>query len=157
MPEIRTDKDYYKTLGVTRETAPDDIKRAYRKIAVANHPDTHPRDKTAEATFKEASEAYDTLSDGGKRASYNLACDAAGKHYGCDKPAGDLGDEFGRQANPGSFAPPKPDYESVDKAREEFIDSLHETVDSVKEGFGKFAQEGVNWLWKQKHKNRFGR
>ena len=56
-------RDYYETLGVERGAGKDDIKRAYRKIAVANHPDKNPGDKAAEERFKEATEAYEVLAD----------------------------------------------------------------------------------------------
>ncbi|MFM2161208.1 MAG: hypothetical protein RLZZ383_720, partial [Pseudomonadota bacterium] len=56
-------RDYYEVLGVERTAAEADIKKAYRKLALANHPDRNPGDKEAEARFKEASEAYEVLSD----------------------------------------------------------------------------------------------
>ena len=49
------DKDYYKVLGVSKDAKPEQIKKAFRKIARDNHPDSHPGDKAAEARFKEAS------------------------------------------------------------------------------------------------------
>ena len=61
------EKDYYKTLGVPKDAKPDQIKKAFRKIARENHPDQHPGDKSAEQRFKEASEAHDVLSDPDKR------------------------------------------------------------------------------------------
>jgi len=65
------DKDYYRILGVPKDAKPADIKKAFRKIAQANHPDTHPGDKKAEQRFKEASEANDILSDPDKRREYD--------------------------------------------------------------------------------------
>ena len=65
------EKDYYKVLGVSKDAKPDEIKKAFRKIARENHPDQHPGDKKAEQRFKEASEANDVLSDPGKRAEYD--------------------------------------------------------------------------------------
>ncbi len=64
-------RDYYEILGVERSTAADDIKRAYRKLALKYHPDRNPGDKEAEAKFKEAAEAYEVLSDGDKRQRYD--------------------------------------------------------------------------------------
>ena len=64
-------RDYYEVLGVSKNATEEEIKKAYRKIAMANHPDTHPDDKDAEERFKEASEAYEILSDKTKRANYD--------------------------------------------------------------------------------------
>ena len=64
-------QDYYTTLGVAREAGAEDIKKAYRKLAMQFHPDRNPGDKQAEAKFKEASEAYDVLKDDQKRAAYD--------------------------------------------------------------------------------------
>ncbi len=65
--------DYYETLGVSRDAAADDLKKAYRKLAVKYHPDKNPGDAAAEAKFKEISEAYDVLKDEEKRAAYDLS------------------------------------------------------------------------------------
>lgn len=64
-------KDYYEVLGVGRSAAADEIKKAYRKLAVKYHPDKNPGDVEAEERFKEASEAYDVLSDPQKRQKYD--------------------------------------------------------------------------------------
>ncbi len=64
-------RDYYEVLGVGRSTGVDDIKKAYRKIALKCHPDRNPGDKTAEERFKEASEAYQVLGDPERRAQYD--------------------------------------------------------------------------------------
>jgi molecular chaperone DnaJ len=64
-------QDYYATLGVAREVGPDDLKKAYRKLAMQYHPDRNPGDKQAEARFKEINEAYDILKDDQKRAAYD--------------------------------------------------------------------------------------
>ena len=63
--------DYYEILGVDRSANDDAIKRAYRKMAVANHPDKNPGDEAAERRFKEAAEAYSVLSDNEKRQRYD--------------------------------------------------------------------------------------
>lgn len=64
-------RDYYEVLGVSRDATADDLKKAYRKLAVKYHPDKNPDDKSAEEKFKEVSEAYDVLSDEQKRAAYD--------------------------------------------------------------------------------------
>ncbi|MEK7818933.1 MAG: molecular chaperone DnaJ [Bacteroidota bacterium] len=64
-------KDYYEILGVGRSSATDEIKKAYRKLAVQFHPDKNPNNKEAEDKFKEASEAYEVLSDSDKRTRYD--------------------------------------------------------------------------------------
>jgi molecular chaperone DnaJ len=64
-------KDYYKILGVEKNASQDDIKKAYRKLAIKYHPDKNPGDKKAEEKFKEASEAYEVLGDEKKRADYD--------------------------------------------------------------------------------------
>jgi molecular chaperone DnaJ len=64
-------KDYYETLGVNRDASEDELKKAYRKMAMKYHPDRNPDNPSAEAHFKEAKEAYETLSDAQKRAAYD--------------------------------------------------------------------------------------
>jgi curved DNA-binding protein len=64
-------KEYYKILGVDRKASKEDIKRAYRKLALKTHPDRNPGDKKAEEKFKEINEAYQVLSDTEKRAHYD--------------------------------------------------------------------------------------
>src|SRR5258706_1235746 len=64
-------KDYYKVLGVERTADKKDIQKAYRKLARKYHPDVNPNNKEAEDKFKEASEAYEVLSDADKRAQYD--------------------------------------------------------------------------------------
>jgi len=76
-------RDYYEILGVNRDASEEEIKKAYRKLAMKHHPDRNPDNPAAEEKFKEAKEAYEILSDGNKRAAY----DQYG-HAGVDPQAG---------------------------------------------------------------------
>ncbi len=82
-------RDYYETLGVAKNASDEEIKKAYRKLAMKHHPDRNPDDKGAEEKFKEAKLAYEILSDADKRAAY----DQFG-HAGVDQQAG-MGGGFG--------------------------------------------------------------
>lgn len=97
-------KDYYETLGVSRNASEADIKKAYRKLAMKYHPDRNPGDKTAEAKFKEVKEAYEVLTDSQKRSTYDQYGHAGfeaggpggfGGGAGGFSGFGDLGDIFG--------------------------------------------------------------
>lgn len=84
------EEDYYHILGVTKNASPDDIKKAYRKLALKWHPDKNPNDKEeAEKRFKEISEAYEVLSDENKRRDY----DRFGKQ-GLSNRGGHYDDEY---------------------------------------------------------------
>ncbi|HLQ85660.1 MAG TPA: molecular chaperone DnaJ, partial [Salinisphaeraceae bacterium] len=91
-------RDYYEVLGVAKSASTDEIKKAYRRLAMKNHPDRNPDDAQAEARFKEASEAYEVLSDEQKRAAYDQFGHAGlggmgGRPGGAG--AGGFGDIFG--------------------------------------------------------------
>lgn len=64
-------RDYYEILGISKNASKDEIKKAYRKVAIKHHPDKNPGDKESESKFKEAAEAYEVLSDDNKRARYD--------------------------------------------------------------------------------------
>src|SRR6056300_1030475 len=64
-------RDYYDILGVSKSATPEEIKKAYRKMAVKYHPDKNPGDAAAEEKFKEAAEAYEVLSNTDKKAKYD--------------------------------------------------------------------------------------
>jgi molecular chaperone DnaJ len=78
-------RDYYDVLGVNKSASPEDIKSAYRKLAVKYHPDKNPGDKAAEDKFKEASEAYGILSDKNKKENYDNFGHAAFENGGGGK------------------------------------------------------------------------
>lgn len=98
-------RDYYEVLGVARNAGKDEIKKAYRKLAMQFHPDKNPGNKEAEAKFKEASHAADILLDDQKRAMYDrmghaaeqggMGGGAGGFQGGFSGDFGDLGDIFG--------------------------------------------------------------
>src|SRR4051812_11701749 len=82
--------DYYEILGVAKAATPDDLKKAYRKLAMQCHPDRNPGDKQAEQRFKDLSEAYEVLKDEQKRAAYDRFGHAAFEQGG-GRPGGDFG------------------------------------------------------------------
>lgn len=85
-------RDYYEILGVSKNASDDEIKKAYRKLAVKYHPDRNPGDKEAEAKFKEINEAHEVLSDKQKRARYD--------QFGHAGVGGAGGNPFGGGGNP---------------------------------------------------------
>jgi len=93
-------RDYYEVLGITREASEQEIKSAYRKLAMQHHPDRNPGDPAAEERFKEASEAYTVLTDAQKRAQYDRfghagLSGAGGFGFDTDVIFRDFGDIFG--------------------------------------------------------------
>ena len=87
-------RDYYEVLGVSKNASDDEIKKAYRKLAIKYHPDKNPGDKEAEEKFKEVSEAHEVLSDKQKRARYDQF-GHAGVNGGAGNPFGNGGNPFG--------------------------------------------------------------
>ncbi|MCW3474728.1 molecular chaperone DnaJ [Limobrevibacterium gyesilva] len=87
-------QDYYATLGVAKDAGADDLKKAYRKLAMQYHPDRNPGDAKAEARFKDINEAYDILKDEQKRAAYDRFGHAAFENGGTGAPHG-FGDGAG--------------------------------------------------------------
>ena len=105
-------RDYYEVLGVDKKASADEIKKAYKKLAIKYHPDRNPGDKEAEDKFKEAAEAYEVLSDENKRARYDQfghagMGGAAGGGYGQSMSMDDIfsmfGDIFGGHGGFGGF------------------------------------------------------
>ncbi|MFT3931723.1 MAG: molecular chaperone DnaJ [Spongiibacteraceae bacterium] len=92
-------RDYYEILGVARDAAEADIKKAYRRVAMKYHPDRNPGDKEAEEKFKEANQAYEVLSDAQKRSAYDQFGHAAVDGSGGGGPGG-----FGGGAGGASFS-----------------------------------------------------
>lgn len=88
-------RDYYEVLGVSKNASDDEIKKAYRKLAIKYHPDKNPGDKEAEAKFKEINEAHDVLSDKQKRARYDQFGHAGVGGAGGGNPFGGAGNPFG--------------------------------------------------------------
>src|SRR6516165_8046597 len=132
---IATTSDFYEMIGDKRDAAPDEIKKAYRQLALKNHPDKNPGDPEAERRFKEAAEAYEVLSDQNKRQRYDryghAGLEGAGVHdfrsaedimsaFGDIFGGGLFGDLFGqrrRGPRPGQDLLYKLEIELVESAR----------------------------------------
>lgn len=123
---MATKRDYYEVLGVSKNASEDEIKKAYKKMAIKYHPDRNPGDKEAEEKFKEAAEAYDVLRDPQKRARYDQfgpeGVNGAGGFGGGGMNMDDIfsmfGDIFGGRGGFGGFGgggrPRKPQYRGGD-------------------------------------------
>ena len=104
-------RDYYEILGVSKSASDDEIKKAYRKLAIKFHPDKNPDDKGAEDKFKEAAEAYEILSNSEKRQRYNQfghagvggASQGGGDGYGGGMNMDDIFSQFGDIFGGGGF------------------------------------------------------
>jgi len=131
------EKDFYKILGVTKDVSDADLKKAYRKLAKDFHPDRNPGNASAEARFKDISEAYDVLSDPTQRKEYDTIramgsgarFQAGGQGAGFEDVFSNLfGGGFGNQGFPGfgGFGPtPGADLTATQTIN--FIDSIHGT------------------------------
>lgn len=100
-------RDYYEILGITKNATPEEIKKAYRKVAIQYHPDKNPGDKQAEEKFKEAAEAYEVLSDAEKKAQYDRFGHAragqggfSGHSMNMEDIFSQFGDVFGGEGGP---------------------------------------------------------
>ncbi len=96
---MSTKRDYYEILGIAKNATPEEVKKAYRKVAIQYHPDKNPGNKEAEEKFKEAAEAYEVLSDTEKRATYDRFGHArpggGGGYSGHDMNMEDIFSQFG--------------------------------------------------------------
>ena len=99
---MSTKRDFYEILGVNKTATPEEIKKAYRKVAIQFHPDKNPGNKEAEEKFKEAAEAYEVLSNPEKKAQYDRYGHArpgaggfGGQHMNMEDIFSQFGDIFG--------------------------------------------------------------
>lgn len=101
------DKDYYSTLGVTKSASADEIKKAYRKLALEHHPDRNKGDKASEEKFKEVTKAYEVLSDPSKKQQYDQFGHSAFEQGAGQGPFGGGGNPFsggfGGQSGPFTY------------------------------------------------------
>jgi curved DNA-binding protein len=117
-------KDYYKILGVARNASADEIRKAYRKLAMQYHPDRNPGDKKSEERFKEINEAYQVLSDSEKRARY----DQLGSAYSNWQSRGGTPNDFNWNewfsSQPGGAGGTRVDYGEMNDLFSEFFRSV---------------------------------
>lgn len=135
-------KDYYKTLGVEKNAAPEDIKKAYRKLAVRYHPDKNKNDSTAEARFKDVNEANSVLSDPEKRKRYDMFGENW-EHAQQEAPGqkqrggGFRSNPSGRQGQPFSF-------DASDFENDENFEDLFSSFFGGRQGSGPRARNGAD-------------
>ena len=102
-------RDYYEILGVSKSSTPEEMKKAYRKVAIKFHPDKNPDDKSAEDKFKEAAEAYEVLSDPQKKSRYDqfghdgMRSGGGGGGFGGGMSMDDIFSQFGDVFGGGAF------------------------------------------------------
>jgi molecular chaperone DnaJ len=94
MASMASKRDYYEVLGVAKDASPDQIKKAYKKAAITNHPDRNPGDEAAVVRFKEAAEAFDVLGDANKRGRYDRFGHAGVSGNGGGPQFSDISDVF---------------------------------------------------------------
>lgn len=145
------EKDFYKVLGVEETATPEEIKRAFKKLARANHPDRNPGDHAAEERMKDASEAYDVIADPAKRAEYDQMRHVARSGYAGGAPGAgwqtnvrfedlpfDLGDlfggGFGRGAGGARAHRPQRGADVEARARVGFVDAVRGTQVTLRHG-----------------------
>ncbi len=140
------EKDFYKILGVAKDVSEADLKKVYRKLAKANHPDLHPGDAKAEARFKDISEAYDVLSDKEQRREYDAirAMGGGARFQQGPGSAGGFEDVFsnlfgggfpqGGFGGFGGFGGPQRGQDLPTSSTIDFIDSIKGTTLKIKVG-----------------------
>ncbi len=140
------EKDFYKILGVAKDVSEADLKKVYRKLAKANHPDLHPGDAKAEARFKDISEAYDVLSDKEQRREYDAirAMGGGARFQQGPGSAGGFEDVFsnlfgggfpqGGFGGFGGFGGPQRGQDLATSSTIDFIDSIKGTTLKIKVG-----------------------
>jgi molecular chaperone DnaJ len=137
------EKDFYKILGVAKDVPEAELKKVYRKLAKANHPDLHPGDSKAEARFKDISEAYDVLSDKEQRKEYDAIRAMGGGARFQQGPGSSGGFEdvfsnlFGGGGFPGGFGGfggPQRGQDLTTSSTIDFIDSIKGTTLKIKVG-----------------------
>jgi molecular chaperone DnaJ len=137
------EKDFYKILGVAKDVPEAELKKVYRKLAKANHPDLHPGDTKAEARFKDISEAYDVLSDKEQRKEYDAirAMGGGARFQQGPGSSGGFEDVFsnlfgggGFSGGFGGFGGPQRGQDLTTSSTIDFIDSIKGTTLKIKVG-----------------------